>query len=298
MNQKVLLLENKKSKMPVCMVRNNCSSADVRMDTWKDIKVKAAICSYGEEWQASEPPIKYRHGLANFRERSVQPSSMNNIRTIAVSIFAFVVLTSKSNGQGTVTVQKKVLTSLNATSHTFAIPIRKLKDTLVTFFSTSGQFENRYLKQVFFHYRDNDSLPILFSPILYSDSIHYFSSYKYFQKPNTENDIYLYSSLGPWDSPVYHDHGLPLPFTTPFILKLKSINQQQTMLTIEADKPEVFIGKFFWEQCRSCGVDVMDLRTKKVESSSIEEHCLLQFISSKLGDKKVEPLKVPEFLPL
>ncbi len=107
------------------------------------------------------------------------------------------------------------------------------------------------------------------------------------------HDIILDSYVTPWDSPLYHDKGKPLPYITPFIPKLKSIDKDHTLLTIEALYPEIFIYRFYWEQCNSCGIDVMDLRTKKVKPTTIEEHALLLYIADKLGDKTVEPLKLP-----
>ncbi|MEP7232920.1 MAG: hypothetical protein ABI691_21855 [Ginsengibacter sp.] len=218
---------------------------------------------------------------------------MKKFKTIAFCLCGFA-CSIFSSGQPTVRIQKKVLASPNVTSHIFQFPINTLRDTLRPFLDPYLQMESPFLKQVFYHYNDRDSIQTTFKIITANDSAHRWLVGDYFKMPNTENDIVLHSYVSPWDSPLYYWKKKPLPYIASFILKLKSIDKDQTLLTIEPQNPEIYLCTFYWTQCTTCGIDVMDLRTRDVKPTTIEEHALLQYIADKLGDHTVEPLKLPQ----
>ncbi len=219
---------------------------------------------------------------------------MNKLK-IVLYFFAFA-LSIMSKAQQSLIIEKKVLPTQNSTSHVFRLPVKMLNDTLVALFNFERQFDNPILKRVFSHdgsgmYSGYQAQTVLFAYVA-KDSFTMYRT-KYFEKPDTQNDVYVDSYINPWNSPLYHYHGKPLSYTTPFILSLKSIDNTQTLLTIEAENANVFTRIDFWDQCFECGPLAMDLRTTKVQPTTIEEHTLLLYIADKLGDPTVEPLTMP-----
>ncbi len=211
--------------------------------------------------------------------------AMNKFNIIGFCILTFGLVIC-CNGQSSVRIKKKILSSPNSTSHIFQFPRNILKDALATLFR-STQWRSPDLKQVFSHYSDGYSMHVEFRAVYAKDNTYY-------EKPKTENEIFLDSYLSAWDSPLYYFKGKPLPYITSFSLKLDSMDNERTLIIVKAIHPEIFICPFYWEQCSTCSVDVMDLRTRKVKPTIIEEHTLLLFIADMLGDKTVEPLKLPE----
>ncbi|MES2773768.1 MAG: hypothetical protein V4722_06270 [Bacteroidota bacterium] len=218
---------------------------------------------------------------------------MHTVKIVAFCIFAFVFSITGAT-KGTVKVEIKVLASPNGTSHIFHLPPNLLKDTLVALFRFGSQFENPYLERVFRHYGFVNLPQIFLNSKTAKDGAYCYGKFCYdFKKPGTENDVIIDGGR-PWDSPVYHEYGTPLPYYTPFVLKLKSIDKEHTQVTIETVDPQVFISKWYWTQCWDCGIWGIDSRSTPVQSTTIEEHTLLLYIADKLGDKTVEALQMPE----
>jgi hypothetical protein len=204
--------------------------------------------------------------------------------------FAFA-LSNNSEGQGSIKIKKNVLVSPNSTSHIFKLPYNSLKDTLIPLFKFHSQFNNTFLNRIFHHpapLTATDWRNTYFEAETAKGSRSYYSDI-YFTKPDRDNDILIWNSNA-WESPVYYARGNALPFNTAFVLKLKVIDSNQTMLTVEAQSPEVNYNYTTWSECE-CGI--FPQRFKKVKPTTIEEHAILEYIGDKLGDVTVEPLKLP-----
>jgi hypothetical protein len=76
------------------------------------------------------------------------------------------------------------------------------------------------------------------------------------------------------------------------VLKLKSIDKEHTKLTVVALKPFVYNNPEAIGIMR-CNCGIFPLKGTDVEATTIEEYALLLFIANSLGDKTVEPLKMP-----
>lgn len=150
------------------------------------------------------------------------------------------------------------------------------------------QYENTYLKPVFYYYfpkHDTEQVhPITFNAETAKDALF---GKAYFQKPDTKNDIYLHDFGITWYSPVYHVKGKPLLFRTAYALKLKITGKGQTQMTIQTENPVVINGT------AGIGPHGPIAREEKVDPITIEEYALLLYLADKLGDKTMKPLKMP-----
>ena len=207
---------------------------------------------------------------------------------IIVICFTVFGLTNSSCGQKPEKVERKQLPSANATSHIFQLPLTTLRDTIAALFDFKVQYENPYLKPIFYYYFPEDDTEhvnlITFNAETAKDALF---GKAYFQKPNTANDVYLHDFGTTWYSPVYHAKGKPFLFRTAYILKLKSISKDQTQVTVEAENPIIINGT------TGMGPHGPIAREEKVEPTTVEEYALLLFIRDKLGDKTMTPLKMP-----
>jgi hypothetical protein len=218
---------------------------------------------------------------------------MSKYKIIAL-YFLFLALTLNSTGQTGLKIQKKRLPARNSTSHIFELPEKKLKDAIVALFRKP--IDEPYSDQVFHHYDTSGGLiqpvSVFFDVSLSGNPATYYGYREYFEKRNTDNDILLVSSV-PWDSPVYYIKGTALPYITSFALKLKSIDNSHTAVTIKTWGPVVYNDAGIWGDIL-CNCGIFTHHTTKVKATTIEEHALLLFISEHLGDKTVEPLEMPK----
>lgn len=184
-------------------------------------------------------------------------------------------------------VEWKTLPHYNSISHVFRLPINRLHDTLVTLFDFDNQEDDANLRNVFYYYPGDDKEHkqlINFNAETRRDSL--FGNH-FFKKPHTENDIYLHDFGFTWPSPLYRVQGQLLEYRTPFLLKLKSVDESHTQLVIEAENPVVINGTTGW------GPHGPIAREEKVPPTTIEEHVLLLYIANKLRDKTVAPVIWP-----
>jgi hypothetical protein len=108
---------------------------------------------------------------------------------------------------------------------------------------------------------------------------------EYFEKEGTQNDIYLYSHEY-WTSPIYYAGGQSLNCRTAFILTLKRIDEEKTLLTIKADNLKVIKGV---DGLTAHGFVSKDI---EVEPTTVEEYSLISFIAEQLGDTTLKPLTI------
>jgi hypothetical protein len=109
---------------------------------------------------------------------------------------------------------------------------------------------------------------------------------EHFEKPNTENDIFIHSFGQFWYSPIYFAGGKPLEFRTPFILTLEEIDKERTLLKVRPEHPKVIKGV--------AGLTAHGFYSKEieVEPTTVEEYTLILFIAEQLGDTTLRPLTI------
>lgn len=112
---------------------------------------------------------------------------------IIVICFTVFGLTNRSCGQKPEKVESKQLRSTNPTSHIFQLPVTTLRETIAAFFDFKVQYENSYLKPIFYYYFPEDDTEhvhlITFNAETTKDALF---GKAHFQKPNTANDVYLH----------------------------------------------------------------------------------------------------------
>ena len=187
------------------------------------------------------------------------------------------------------TIEAKNFPIKNIPEHNFNIGINKLRDTITSLFNLENQDENKFLRDIFYYYsegelsKENKHL-IYFNVETAHDTLF---SKDYFLNANTSNDIYIHDFGTPWLSKLYFSNGKQLEYKTAFIIKLSKINNDSTKLSIIAEGPKVLNG------ISGYGPHGAIARETIVNPTSIEEYSLLLFISEKLGDTTLIPLKLP-----
>ncbi len=181
----------------------------------------------------------------------------------------------------------KTLGTPNPTSHVFNLPVDLLRDTIVKLFSFENQYENKFLLSIF-NRTDSEKAGK-------ANSIFYVETFKkqviakeYFEKSGIENDLYIHNYKFFWKSKVYFANGKPMEYVTPFVLHFKEISNKQTMLIVEAADPVVING---YEGLSYHGPTQ---REQRVKPTTIEEYSLILYISYKLGDRNMPPLRLPK----
>ncbi|HEX8656028.1 MAG TPA: hypothetical protein VF690_00750 [Hymenobacter sp.] len=196
-------------------------------------------------------------------------------------------LTCGSCSESVGKIERKALRHPNATSHIFQLPISCLRDTLISSFDVEKQYGNPVLQSVFYYCPGGDKEHKQLIVFQAETIKHALFGSNYFKKLNTENDIYLHDFGNTWNSPLYQVNGKPLEYRAAFILKLKSVDENRTLLVIDTENPMVINGTVGWGPHGSVA------RKEKVQPTTIEEHSLLLYIAGELRDDSVAPLKWP-----
>lgn len=186
-------------------------------------------------------------------------------------------------------MEERTLPVRNIAEHVFPFSIKQLRDTIAAVFSIQNQYDNRFLKPIFYNYMGNDTSEEKRRQIIFNAETKKKAMFgeKYFAKPNTTNDIYIHAFGETWFSRFYFSNGKPLETRTAFIVKLVPQGGEATKVTVVAEHPTVLNGIVGF------GVHAPIARETEVQPSSIEEYSLLLFIADKLGDKSLASLKIP-----
>jgi len=198
------------------------------------------------------------------------------------------ILAQKISDQNTTVeqIETRKFQTKNVAEHVFNIESTKLKDTIISLFSLDNQFENKILSQVFYSkVSETFTMNITFQAETNKDTLF---SKEYFSHSNSSNDIFLHNFREYWPSKYYYSQKNSLEYTANFIIKLNKISDSSTRVLIIADSPEVING------ISGYGVHGPVARHTSVQSTTIEEYTILEFISKKLGDKTLSPIKLPD----
>ena len=165
------------------------------------------------------------------------------------------------------------------TSHVFNLPIGQTKYAIISAFETDNQINSKLLNSIF-HYRfpetndENDLHQVYFTTETNKDTLF---SKEYFRLSNS-NDIYLHAFSDVWDSPVYYVNDKPLKFRCEFAIKLDSIDNKRTKVTIKVLHPRVMNGTI------GIGPHGSVAREVVVKPTTVEEATLLQYLAMEMRD--------------
>ncbi len=183
-------------------------------------------------------------------------------------------------------LETKELVETNPTEHIFNVPEDKLRQTILNSFTVPVQLNSHFLKSSVFCFNvgfgnENHIMPVTFNPET-SDNASF--GKEHFEKPNTENDIYIHSFGQFWHSPIYYAGGEPLEYRTPFILTLEKMDEERTLLKVRPETPKVIKGV--------AGLTAHGFYSKEIEvkPTTVEEYSLILFIAEQLGDTTLRPL--------
>jgi hypothetical protein len=204
----------------------------------------------------------------------------NNRRIILTLLFVNVFIGCESTDP----IQTKSFPEKNLPEHNFKFNSNALRDTIISLFTVARQYNNSVLARTFYSTAD-PGMSISFGAETSKDTIF---SKQYFSKAGTTNDIFLHSFAQAWDSKYYYSKNRPLIFISNYIIKFERLNDSITKVSIMADDPEVINGT------TCCGPHGTEARYTPVESSTIEEYTLLEYIASKLDDTSLAPIKLPK----
>ena len=178
-------------------------------------------------------------------------------------------------------IELRTFPEKNKTEYVFHKGLNICRDTVINIFNDfARQMKDKDLNIVF-------PIQITFTPEL-SDSIHLFSA-KYFESPNTKNDIYLQCFTEFWPSRLYHSNAKSLEYSADFVIKFSSVDSNHTKVQVITINPQVINGFDGW------GAHGPNLKARytPVPSTSIEEYALLQYIGKYLGDTTLPAIKLP-----
>lgn len=184
-------------------------------------------------------------------------------------------------------IQLRTFPEKNKTEYVFHKGLNICRDTILNIFKDFRQLDDKGLNHIFYHNTDIEPIPITFTPEI-SDSIHLFSA-KYFESPNTKNDIYLQNWGEFWPSRLYHSNGKSLEYNATFVIKFSSVDSNHTKVQVNTINPKVINGYDGW------GAHGPNLKARitPVPSTSIEEYALLRYIGKYLGDTTLPSIKLP-----
>ncbi len=189
-----------------------------------------------------------------------------------------------------VPIKKKTLINAYPTSHIFKLPVNSLKESILLSFTPEKQYNSSIYKNLIFIYdyemygKDNiKKYLVIFSTEISTDKI---CSKEFFSTSGTKNDIYLHSYGQFWNSPIYYAAGKPLEFRAQFRLRLIQLDSNNTKLIVEIENPRVIkgVGGF--------GPHGFISNEIEVESTTIEEYCLIWYIASQIGDTTLIPINL------
>lgn len=185
-------------------------------------------------------------------------------------------------------LETKELVETNPTEYIFNVPLDKLKQTILESFNENKDLSSPFYQSSIFYFKvdmgsGEHKMTVSFDAETTADSLF---GKEHFQKPNTENDIYIHSFGQFWYSPIYFSDGEPLEFRTPFILTLEKLDDQRTRLKVKAEDPKVLKGV--------AGLTAHGFYSNEIEvqPTTIEEYSLILFIAERLGDTTLKPLTI------
>jgi len=204
----------------------------------------------------------------------------NNIQLLLLTLTTIIVVGCNNSKE----ITTKELETKNPTEYVFNIEIDSLKYSVVNIFnehlSTSSTM---YGSSLFFNKTDDIKHQVFFVAELKEDASF---GKKYFNNKETQNNIYLHSFGNYWYSPIYYTDNKKLECRTPFIIELKEVNQNMTLMSIKPEKLVVLNGT----EC--CGPHGFYSKEFEVEPTTVEEYTLILFIAEQLGVTDLKPLNI------
>jgi hypothetical protein len=183
-------------------------------------------------------------------------------------------------------LETKELIETNPTEHVFNVPLDKLRQTILESFNEHKEINSQFYQSSIFYFNvdmgnGEHKMTVAFNAETAGNALF---GKEHFEKPNTENDIYIHSFGQFWYSPIYYAGGEALEFRTPFILTLEKIDEERTLLKVRPETPKVIKGV--------AGLTAHGFYSKEieVEPTTVEEYSLILFIAEQLGDKTLKPL--------
>lgn len=181
-------------------------------------------------------------------------------------------------------IEPKDFSDKNIPEHYFHFDASMLKDTIVSLFNFDNQYKNELLNSIFYHYASDHFIPVFFNAETADNAIF---GKEHFTKQNTNTDIYLHDYEEVWLSKLYFSGNKALEYRTAFVIKMTAVDTKTTKVQIVAENPRVINGTAAY------GAHGAIARETSVRPTTIEEYTLLLFISNKLGDSTMQPLKLP-----
>jgi hypothetical protein len=185
-------------------------------------------------------------------------------------------------------LETKELVETNSTEHIFNVPLDTLRRTILDSFNENKEFHSAFYQSSIFHFsmdmgNREHRMTVSFNAESAGDALF---GKNHFKNPNTDGDIYIHSFGQFWYSPIYYAGGQALEFRTPFILTLKKMNDDQTLLKVTPEAPKVIKGV--------AGLTAHGFYSKEidVDPTTVEEYSLILFIAEQLGDTTLKPLKI------
>lgn len=185
-------------------------------------------------------------------------------------------------------LETKELVETNPTEHIFNVPVDKLRQTILDAFNEHKEINSPFYESSIFYLNVDmgngvHKLTVSFNAETTGNALF---GKDHFEKPNTENDIYIHSFGQTWYSPIYFAGGEALEFRSPFILTLEKIDDNRTVLKVRPEDPKVLKGV--------AGLTAHGFYSKEieVEPTTVEEYSLILFIAEQLGDTTLKPLTI------
>ena len=183
-------------------------------------------------------------------------------------------------------LETRELVETNPTEQIFNVPVDKLRQTILESFNEHKGISSPFYQTSIFYFtvdmgNGEHKMTVSFNAETSGNALF---GKEHFEKPNTENDIYIHSFGQFWYSPIYFAGGEPLEFRTPFILTLEEIDKERTLLKVRPEDPKVLKGV--------AGLTAHGFYSKEieVEPTTVEEYSLILFIAEQLGDMTLRPL--------
>jgi len=185
-------------------------------------------------------------------------------------------------------LETKELVQTNPTEHIFNVSLDKLRQTILDSFNEHKGINSPFYQSSIFYFNvdmgnGEHKMTVSFNAETAGNALF---GKEHFEKPNTENDIYIHSFGQFWYSPIYYAGGEALEFRTPFILTLEKIDEERTLLKVRPETPKVIKGV--------AGLTAHGFYSKEIEvaPTTVEEYSLILFIAEQLGDTTLKPLTI------
>ena len=202
------------------------------------------------------------------------------------TLIALIITTNFLSCDNLKRLETKELVETNPTEHIFNAPVDKLRQTILDSFNEHKEINSPVYQSSIFYFNvdmgnGEHKMTVSFNAETNGNAVF---GKDHFEKPNTENDIYIHSFGQFWYSPIYYAGGEALEFRTPFILTLEKIDEERTLLKVRPETPTVIKGV--------AGLTAHGFYSKEidVEPTTVEEYSLILFIAEQLGDTTLKPL--------